>query len=242
MEKESVVRVVLKSGVVEAYPGVVLACTVIQKHPPGLCLVHPDVFRNPHGAVVRPLEPLFPGQKFLLLPESTVIHLKQKIPESSISAFADEDEDASEEDLRTASASSSGEEEVEEREDTVAAGDEGGFMAGCNAREFFVANERWSKCQFKRLVDCGLAVEQSTDQPANKGKKKGKKKRRKGKTKKRKDRRVAAPAGFGTSMMPRRMWEPSLPVVVEEEEDEEACFSHHNPSDEATTPEIVSSK
>ncbi|GJN22683.1 hypothetical protein PR202_gb10275 [Eleusine coracana subsp. coracana] len=246
--KDSVVRVVLKSGVVEAYPGVVLACTVIQKHPPGLCLAHPDVFRNPHGAVVRPLEPLFPGQKFLLLPESTVIHLKQKIPESSIGAFADdEDEDASEEDREdnkeyyssggTATASSSGEEEVE---DTAAAGDEGGFMAGCNAREFFVANERWSKCQFKRLVDCGLAVEQSTDQPAYKGKKKGKKKRRKGKTKKRKDRRVAAPAGLGTSMMPRRMWEPSLPVVVEEEEDEEACLSSHHNSSEASTPEIVS--
>jgi hypothetical protein len=89
--KEAVVRVVVRGGVVEVYPGVVLACTVIRNHPPGLCLAHPDVFRNPHGAVVRPLEPLFPGQKFLLLPESTVVRLKQKIPESSIGAFADEE-------------------------------------------------------------------------------------------------------------------------------------------------------
>lgn len=219
--KESVVRVVLKGRVVEVYPGVVLACTVIRKHPPGLCLAHPDVFRNPHGAVVRPLEPLFPGQKFLLLPESTVIRLKQKIPESSIGAFADDPDDYS-------SGTTTEEEEEEEEECDTAVGDDGGFMAGCSAREFYVANDRWSKRQFKKLVDRGLAVEQSTEQPERsaKAKKKGKKKR-KGKTKKRKDRRVAAPPGFRT-LTTLRMWEPSLPSVVEVEE---ACFSpHHTPS------------
>ncbi|TVU44120.1 hypothetical protein EJB05_03553, partial [Eragrostis curvula] len=227
--KESVVRVVLKSGVVEVYPGVVLACTVIRKHPPGLCLAHPDVFRNPHGAVVRPLEPLFPGQKFLLLPETTVIRLKQKIPESSIDAFADDDEvtastdaEESDKDYSSGATASSSEEEWD-----TAAGD-----GDCMAREFYEANDRWSQCHFKKLVRRGLAMEQQSKEPErkDKAKKKGKKRKRKGK-KKRKDRRVTAPAGLRMFAIPRRTWEPSLPAV----EEEEAAVSPLCTSSEATT-------
>jgi len=131
--KEAVARVVLRGGVVEVYPGVVLACTVIRNHPPGLCLAHPDVFRNPHGAVVRPLEPLFPGQKFLLLPESTVVRLKKKIPEISIGAFADEDEDDEEEEDNEGDGAvvSSSEEEA------AAEGDGATPMPVCSARDYF---------------------------------------------------------------------------------------------------------
>nr|CAB3497491.1 unnamed protein product [Digitaria exilis] len=185
--KESVVRVVLSSGVVEVYPGVVLACTVIRKHPPGLCLALPDVFRNPHGALLRPLEPLFPGQKFLLIPWSTVEKLKQRIPESSIGAFADDDDDAGdgeEEDTTTGSddePTSSTETEVsedhsisgavEEEEEAAAVGDgvSSSFMPACSARDYFEARDRWSACRFRRLVEQGIAVEPSTDdddQPA----------------------------------------------------------------------------
>jgi hypothetical protein len=91
--KESVVRVVLSSGVVEVYPCVVPARAVVSRHPPGLCLARPDVFRNPHGAVLRPDEPLFPGHKFLLVPWSTVDKLKHRIPESSVGAFLLHDDD-----------------------------------------------------------------------------------------------------------------------------------------------------
>ncbi|RLN38946.1 hypothetical protein C2845_PM01G48630 [Panicum miliaceum] len=221
--KESVVRVVLSSGVVEVYPGVVLACTVIRKHPPGLCLAHPDVFRNPHGAVLRPLEPLFPGQKFLLIPWSTVHKLKQKIPESSIGAFADEDEEAT--------SSTETEEEDQDRSGGAAAEKEevrdgsSSLMPACSAREYFVARDRWSACRFRRLVEQGLAVEPSREdeQPDQRKDKARKKKKRKGKgnNKKRRERRPAAgpppPAGLRAFAMPRRTWEPSLPSVEEEE-------------------------
>ncbi|XP_002463531.2 uncharacterized protein LOC8060887 [Sorghum bicolor] len=218
--KEAVVRVVLRGGVVEVYPGVVLAGTVIQNHPPGLCLAHPDVFRNPHGAVVRPLEPLFPGQKFLLLPESTVVRLKQKIPESSIGAFDDDDEEetSSEGHSSGGGAVSSSEEE---------AGDDGATpMLACSARGYFEDNDRWSEFRFRKLVEQGLAVapskEDDDDEPAagrKQEKTRNKKEKRKGK--RRRDRNSLLPLlpmglirGFAAA---RRTWEPSLPSVEEEE-------------------------
>ncbi|OEL31598.1 hypothetical protein BAE44_0007378 [Dichanthelium oligosanthes] len=232
--REDVVRVVLKSGVVEVYPGVVLACTVIRNHPPGLCLVHPDVFRNPHGAVLRPLEPLFPGQKFLLVPETTVIKLKQKIPESSIGAFADDDdaeeeeEDGDEQSEEVTSSEgdqgySSGAVSSEEEQEAAAAGGGSSSMPACSARDYYVAKDRWSNCRFKELVERGLAVEPSKEGPAVKTRKDGKTKKRRGK--KRRDRPVPLPMGLRTVATPRRTWEPSLPSVEEEDppsESEEA--------------------
>lgn len=232
--KEAVVRVVMRGGVVEVYPGVVLACTVIRNHPPGLCLAHPDVFRNPHGAVVRPLEPLFPGQKFLLLPETTVVRLKQRIPESSIGAFADEEEYGDEDE--TSSSSSSDEEEA----------DEGGAMTACSARDYFVARDRWSECRFRRLVEQGFAVEPSKDgdddEPVEREKdrarattKKGNRPKRR-KWRRRRDRRSSPvphllPVGLRGFATARRTWEPSLPSV--EEEEEAAVSPRHPPPSEA---------
>ena len=196
--KESVVRVVLSSGVVEVYPGVVLACTVIQRHPPGLCLAHPDVFRNPHGAVLRPLEPLFPGQKFLLIPWSTVVKLKQKIPESSIGAFADEDEEGT-------SSPETGEEEDQDQDHSGGAAasaeeerDDSSLMPACSAREYFVARDPWSACRFRRLVEQGLAVEPSRDDEPQPDRRKGKARKKQGMKKKKstgcKKRRERRPA------------------------------------------------
>jgi len=228
--KESVVRVVLSSGVVEVYPGVVLACTVIQRHPPGLCLAHPDVFRNPHGAVLRPLEPLFPGQKFLLIPWSTVVKLKHKIPESSIGAFADEEDDTgSDEATSSTETETETEEDYQDRSGGGAAEeerDDSSLMPACSAREYFVARDPWSACRFRRLVEQGLAVEPSREeqpeQRKGKARKKGQKKR-KGNNKKRRERRPGPaagplrPAGMRALATARRTWEPSLPSVVEEE-------------------------
>ncbi|CAN6280596.1 unnamed protein product [Urochloa humidicola] len=251
--RDSVVRVVLWSGVVEMYPGVVLACTVIRKHPPGLCLAHPDVFRNPHGAVLRPLEPLFPGQKFLLIPWSTVDKLKQKIPEGSIGAFADDEDDQylddDEEEVTSSTETEASEsEDLQDHSGGAAAAeetDDGSFMPACSAREYFVARDRWSECRFKRLVQQGLAVEPSKDddQPDqgkdkarnNKGKK-AKKKKRKGNKKRRKRPAAAAPpAGLRAFTVPRRTWEPSLPPVVEEDIVVSPVSSLQHPSDDCRT-------
>ncbi|XP_037444484.1 uncharacterized protein LOC119312819 [Triticum dicoccoides] len=216
---DSVVRVVLWSGIVEVYAGVVLACAVVGNHPPGLCLAHPDVFRNPHGATVRPLEPLFPGQKVLLLPETTVRRLQRDIPEGSVGANPDhdgrEDEDAAsstddtDADADMSSSSWSGEEREAAPE-------------GCCARDYFVNRELWAEWQFKRMVARGLAVKkEGAAGPA----KKDKKRRRKTKQT---DGMPDAAAGTGcrnSGMISQaqkwtRSWEPSLPSVDEHEEDE----------------------
>lgn len=254
--KEAVVRVVMRGGVVEVYPGVVLACTVIRKHPPGLCLAHPDVFRNPHGAVVRPLEPLFPGQKFLLLPETTVVRLKQKIPESSIGAFADGDEEEDEEEEEDNANEEGGGAVVSSSEEEAAAADaEGGdgtsSMPECNARDYFVANDRWSESRFRKLVEQGLAVAPSKDdddEPAERKQqektrpKKGNKKKRKA-GRRRRDRPLPQlPMGLRGFAAARRTWEPSLPSV-EEEEATVAVSPRHPPSEpEETTRSIMSSQ
>ncbi|KAB8094445.1 hypothetical protein EE612_021626 [Oryza sativa] len=217
---EAVVRVVMQGGVVEAYGGVVLACTVIRKHPPGLCLAYPDVFRNPHGARVRPLQPLFPGEKFYLLPERTIERLQRQIPESSVGAFdnADEEEEEEEEDTQdysSGAASSSSEEEAACDDDD---GDECAARRWCCAREYFEAKERWEECQFKKMVARGLAVEQNTEKETAM-----KKKKKNGRRRKKKKRNSAAVPSTGcrTSRAPattRRTWEPSLPSVEEERE------------------------
>lgn len=125
--KESVVRVVLSSGVVEVYPCVVPARAVVSRHPPGLCLARPDVFRNPHGAVLRPDEPLFPGHKFLLVPWSTVDKLKHRIPESSVGAFLLHDDDDDDEDghhLCYGSAAAAADEDGDDDDDDTAGSEE----------------------------------------------------------------------------------------------------------------------
>uniref|UniRef100_A0A0D9ZFQ0 Uncharacterized protein n=1 Tax=Oryza glumipatula TaxID=40148 RepID=A0A0D9ZFQ0_9ORYZ len=212
---EAVVRVVMQGGVVEAYGGVVLACTVIRKHPPGLCLAYPDVFRNPHGARVRPLQPLFPGEKFYLLPERTIERLQRQIPESSVGAFDNADEE--EEDTQDYSSGAASSEEEEEAACDDDGGDECAARRWCCAREYFEAKERWEECQFKKMVARGLAVEQSTEkETATKKKKKNGRRRRK------KRNSAAVPStGCRTSRAPattRRTWEPSLPSVEEERE------------------------
>ncbi|CAN6321978.1 unnamed protein product [Urochloa humidicola] len=244
--RDSVVRVVLWSGVVEVYPGVVLACTVIRKHPPGLCLAHPDVFRNPHGAVLRPLEPLFPGQKFLLIPWSTVERLKQKIPEGSIGAFPDDEDhyynnNAYDYDEEGDEDTSSTETEAEDHSGGAAAAEEepdnGSFVPACSAREYFVARDRWSECRFKEpSADDDQPDRQRKDN--NKARKKGKKKKRKGKgNTKRRERPPAAapPPGLRAFVTPRRAWEPSLPPVVEEESVVSPRSSLQHPSEDART-------
>uniref|UniRef100_A0A0D9W1B2 Uncharacterized protein n=1 Tax=Leersia perrieri TaxID=77586 RepID=A0A0D9W1B2_9ORYZ len=228
---EPAVRVVLPSGVVEAYSGVVLACTVIRNHPPGLCLAYPDVFRNPHAARVRPLEPLFPGQKFYLIPDHTMIRLQREIPESSVGAVDDGDtekEEEEEEDDVTSSTEMTTTTEEEDEED-CSGGDDGECGEGrswCCARKYFEEKERWEECQFKQMVARGLAVENAA--AATKKKKKGKGRRKKRSTGGegvaatgcRTVRFAPAAAAVATA---RRMWEPSLPSVEEESSETLPC-------------------
>lgn len=75
--RDSVVRIVLASRMVEVYDGAVSASLVMQKYP-GLCLARPEVFQRPQESLIGPNETLRPGQKFYLVPETTVKKLQQK--------------------------------------------------------------------------------------------------------------------------------------------------------------------
>jgi hypothetical protein len=196
----SVVRVVLWSGLVEVYTGVVLACTVIRRHPPGLCLAHTDVFRNPHRATLRPLEPLFPGQKFFLLPETTVRKLQRDIPLDV--PFPDKH-------IRGAT-----EQEGEAEEtttDMLAAA--GAAPERCCANDFYVNRERWAESQFKSMVEHGLAADQSSSSSRWSAADK-RNIRRMMKTKS--PRRDLLGSGAMPLPLTSRAWEPSLPAVQEE--------------------------
>jgi hypothetical protein len=222
----SVVRVVLWSGLVEVYTGVILACTVIRRHPPGLCLAHTDVFRNPHRATLRPLEPLFPGQKFFLLPETTVRKLQRDIPldapfrgkhiRGAANIEEDEEEGASTEMSPSRSRSWSDEDRRPAPE------------RRCCAKDYYVNRERWAELQFKSMVDRGLAAEQSSSRRSASDR-----------TNKRKMRRTKPPrrdllsSGGMPLPMTSRAWEPSLAPVQEE-----AVPSSPEPQTIATSPAL----
>jgi hypothetical protein len=192
---------------VEVYTGVILACTVIRRHPPGLCLAHTDVFRNPHRATLRPLEPLFPGQKFFLLPETTVRKLQRDIPldvrfrGKHIRGAADIEEEGTSAETSPSRSRSWSE---EDRKPATA------LERRCCANDYYVNRERWAESQFKSMVECGLAAEQSSRRSAS------------DRTNKKKMRRMKPPRrdllGSGGMPLPMtsRAWEPSLASVQEE--------------------------
>ncbi|RWW14557.1 hypothetical protein GW17_00021669 [Ensete ventricosum] len=130
----SVVRVVLAGRMVELYAGAVSAQLVMEKYP-GLCLTRPDVFRRPHESLVSPKERLLPGQKFYLVPRSTVMKLRQNIPNGP--------EEEEEEGLRAAAVEEVSVREAKEREELS---DE----SVCSAKDFYVSKETWAECFLKR--------------------------------------------------------------------------------------------
>uniref|UniRef100_A0ACD5X9Y9 Uncharacterized protein n=1 Tax=Avena sativa TaxID=4498 RepID=A0ACD5X9Y9_AVESA len=225
-----VVRVVLWSGLVEVYTGVVLACTVIRRHPPGLCLAHTDVFRNPHRATLRPLEPLFPGQKFFLLPETTVRKLQRNIPLDVRpvpfpQAVGDDGEEGEEEETSSTELSRSSSEE--DRKPTAA----GAAPERCCAKDYYVNRERWAECQFKSIVERGLAAaeQSSSSRRSIAADKRTRKRTRKTKSPGRGDLLL----GSGAMPLPStsRAWQPTLPPVQEE-----AAPSSPEPQSAATSP------
>ncbi|CAM0878029.1 unnamed protein product [Alopecurus aequalis] len=225
-----VVRVVLWSGVVEVYAGVVLACTVIGRHPPGLCLAHTDVFSNPHRATLRPLEPLFPGQKFFLLPETTVRKLQRDIPLDS--PFADKrihggaaDGEIEEEDEETSTDTSPSRSRSwsEEHRKPVGAAPE-----RCCANDYYKNRERWAESQFESMVERGLATEQSLSTRRSAADRTDKKRRRRTKQ----QRRDLLGGGALLTPWTARSWEPSLAPVQEEA----APSSPEEP--QTTSPEV----
>ncbi|EHA8587587.1 hypothetical protein COCNU_scaffold002699G000010 [Cocos nucifera] len=133
--KDSMVRIVLAGGIVELYSSAVPAYLVMEKHP-GLCLARPEVFKKPHESLVGPKERLLPGQKFYLIPRSTVTKLRRKNPGR----------------LRDGDAKETVLDEVE--------GGEGGVSeeSVCSAKDIYVS-KKWSDC-FANMFEEGGAKQQ----------------------------------------------------------------------------------
>lgn len=74
--KDLNVRIIHAGGLVELYQNAIIAYEVIEKYP-GMQLSRPEIFKQPHESFIHPYERLLPGQKFYLVPSSTVRKLKR---------------------------------------------------------------------------------------------------------------------------------------------------------------------
>lgn len=71
------VRIIHAGGREERYHNTILASQLLKKYP-GMCVALPDVFRNAHTSILKAEERLLPGQKYYMIPCTTVHKLKRK--------------------------------------------------------------------------------------------------------------------------------------------------------------------
>lgn len=79
--KDITVRIVHAGGREEHYRTAILASQLIKKYP-GMCVARPEVFKNPHASILLGEEILWPGQKYYIIPSTTVQKLKRRHPEN----------------------------------------------------------------------------------------------------------------------------------------------------------------
>ncbi|PON64236.1 hypothetical protein PanWU01x14_125500 [Parasponia andersonii] len=131
--KDMFVRIIHPGGREELYSSAVPAFHLLEKYP-GKCVARPEVFKNPHESLVWPEEKLLPGQKYYIVPSSTVQKLKRKHPEKVKGRASDEDK----EDMWDDKIMDQGEINFEE--------------SVFSAKEFYASNGRWSRNLLKRGI------------------------------------------------------------------------------------------
>lgn len=142
VQKNPYVKIILAGGLVELYYGAITAGRIMEKYP-GMTVARPDIFKHPNESLVRPDEELLPGEKFYLVPTSTVRKLRRKYQ------FREERE--STEVLKA----------LETRRMEWSRPIEGGANEGkqeteeqvCHAREFYVSKEKWSDFALKKCCE-----------------------------------------------------------------------------------------
>ncbi|PWA37692.1 hypothetical protein CTI12_AA589270 [Artemisia annua] len=75
--KEFYVRIVHAGGKEDLYRNPIVVSQLIKRYP-GMCFAWPEVFKNPYEAVLSATDMLLPGQKYLLLPVTTLKKLKKR--------------------------------------------------------------------------------------------------------------------------------------------------------------------
>lgn len=134
MNKDISVRIVHAGRQEEVFYTAVPASQVMKKYP-GMSIARPDVFKNPHGSLLWPEEQLLPGQKYYIIPSTTVQKLMRKYPaKSKMKVSAEGKEDMSSEKVMDAGGGNNGE------------------RPECSAREFLVSNARWSRPSLRKGI------------------------------------------------------------------------------------------
>ncbi|XVF02542.1 hypothetical protein REPUB_Repub04eG0184100 [Reevesia pubescens] len=71
------VRIIHAGGREELYQNPVPVSDLMEKYP-GMCIARPEVFKNPYESLLWPEDSLLPGQKYYIIPSTTVQKLKRK--------------------------------------------------------------------------------------------------------------------------------------------------------------------
>lgn len=135
MNKDISVRIVHAGRQEEVFYSAVPASQVMKKYP-GMSIARPDVFKNPHGSLLWPEEQLLPGQKYYIIPSTTVQKLKRKYPAKSKMKVSAEE----------------GKEDVSGEKVMDVGGGNNGKGPECSAREFLVSNARWSRPSLRKGI------------------------------------------------------------------------------------------
>lgn len=130
--KDIFVRIVHAGGREELYQNAVPASQLMEKYP-GMSVARKEVFKNPHKSLLHPEENLLPGQKYYIIPSSTVQKLKHRHPEKAKVKELSEGEEWDSKIIIDAGRVS--------MEESI-----------CSAKEFYVSRERWSRCSKRKLL------------------------------------------------------------------------------------------
>ncbi|XP_074589878.1 uncharacterized protein LOC141845774 [Curcuma longa] len=156
-QKNSVVRIVLAGGMVELYGGAVSARLLMEKYP-GLLVAKPEVFQRPHESVVSHREWLLPGQKFYLVPKSTLIKLRQNVSREDKQEEYRLNLHKGDDDYLVPRSTliklRQNEDKQEEYWLNLHKGDDcrdDDDFSICSARDFYVSQENWVECFRKKL-------------------------------------------------------------------------------------------
>ncbi|KAA8529630.1 hypothetical protein F0562_034270 [Nyssa sinensis] len=135
--KDITVRIIHAGGREELYKKAIPASQLLEKYP-GMCVARPEVFKNPHESLLLAEDKLLPGNKYYIIPSTTVKKLKRKHEKAKAKARAKEPEPAEDEEpmlyWKVAADIS-----VDYSEESV-----------CSAKDYYVSRERWSRCLLKK--------------------------------------------------------------------------------------------
>lgn len=134
--KDITVRIVHAGGREERYRTAILASQLIKKYP-GMCVALPEVFKNPHASILLGEELLLPGQKYYIIPSTTVQKLKRRHPENGKVKEPDRHPEKKEAFLDSKVGPPV---DGDHWEDSLS-----------SAKDFYASKERWSGCLKKKV-------------------------------------------------------------------------------------------